>query len=68
MYGQSHVIYNEQLYRWLKFGDMKGEIESTTMTVQDQAISTNYIKKKTWRKRLTANAGYVNNMKKVLTT
>jgi hypothetical protein len=27
-------------------GDIKGETESTIMTAQDQAISTNYFKKK----------------------
>ena len=32
----------EQSYRWLKFGDIKGETESTIVAAQDQAISTNY--------------------------
>ena len=36
----------EQSHRWLKFGDIKGEIESTIVAPQDQAISTNYFKKK----------------------
>ena len=36
----------EQSYRWLKSGDIKGETESTIMTAQDQAISTNYFKNK----------------------
>jgi len=36
----------EQSYRWLKCGDIKGEIESTIVAAQDQAISTNYFKKK----------------------
>jgi len=35
----------EQSYRWLKFGDTKGETESTIVAAQDQAISTNYFKK-----------------------
>jgi hypothetical protein len=30
----------------MKFGDIKGETESVIMTAQDQAISTNYFKKK----------------------
>jgi hypothetical protein len=35
---------DEQSYRWLKFGNIKGETESTIVAVQDQAISTNYFK------------------------
>jgi hypothetical protein len=35
----------KQSYWWLKFGDIKGETESTIMAVQNQAISTNYFKK-----------------------
>jgi hypothetical protein len=38
-------INKEQYYRWLKFGDIKGETESTIMAAQDQTISTNYFKK-----------------------
>ena len=58
----------EQLYRWLKSSDIKGETESTIVATQDQAISTNYFKNKILRKKLRVNAGYVNNMKKLLTT
>ena len=36
----------EQLYRWLKSGDIKGETESTIVAAEDQAISTNYFKNK----------------------
>jgi hypothetical protein len=36
------LIDKEQSYRWLKFGDIKGETESVIMAAQDQAISTNY--------------------------
>ena len=36
----------EQSYCWLKFGDIKGETESTIVAAQDQAISTNYFKNK----------------------
>jgi hypothetical protein len=39
------LIDKEQSYRWLKFGDIKGETESVIMAAQDQAISTNYFKK-----------------------
>jgi hypothetical protein len=40
------LVDKEQSYRWLKFGDIKGEIESTIMTARDQAVSTNYFKRK----------------------
>jgi hypothetical protein len=36
----------EQSYRWLKFGDIKGETESTIMAAQEQETSTMYFKKK----------------------
>ena len=36
----------EQSYRWLKYGDIKGETESTIVAAQDQGISTNYFKNK----------------------
>jgi len=36
----------EQSYCWLKSGDIKGEIKSTIVAAQDQAISTNYFKNK----------------------
>jgi hypothetical protein len=35
----------ELSYRWLKFGDIEGETESTIMAAQEQANSTNYFKK-----------------------
>jgi hypothetical protein len=35
------LIDKEQSYRWLKFGDIKGETESVIMAAQDQEISTN---------------------------
>jgi len=37
---------NEQSYRWLKFGDIKGETVSAIVAAQDQAISTIYFKNK----------------------
>jgi hypothetical protein len=36
------LVDKEQSYRWLKFGDVKGETESTIVAAQDQAISSNY--------------------------
>jgi hypothetical protein len=35
------LVDKEQSYLWLKFGDIKGETESTIVAAQDQAISTN---------------------------
>ena len=42
----------EQSYRWLKYGDIKGETESTIVAAQDQAISTNYFKNKILKKEI----------------
>jgi hypothetical protein len=39
-------VDEEQSYLWLKFGDIKGETESTIVAAQDHAISTNYFKRK----------------------
>jgi hypothetical protein len=40
------LVDKKQSHRWLKFGDIEGETESTTVAAQDQAISTNYFKRK----------------------
>jgi hypothetical protein len=40
------LVDKEQSYQWLKFGDIKGETKSTFVAAQDQAISTNYFKRK----------------------
>jgi hypothetical protein len=40
------LVDNEESYRWLKCGNIKGETESTTVAAQDQAISTNHVKNK----------------------
>ena len=42
----------DQLYRWLKYGDIKGETESTIVAAQDRAISTNYFKNKILKKEI----------------
>jgi hypothetical protein len=39
-------VDKEQSYRWLKFGDIKGETERTIVAAKDQAVSTNYCKRK----------------------
>jgi hypothetical protein len=38
------LVDNEQSYRWIKFGNINGKTESTTVAAQDQTISTNYFK------------------------
>ena len=43
---------NEESYRWLKSGDIKGETESTIVTAQDQAISTNYFKNESLKEEI----------------
>jgi hypothetical protein len=43
------LVDKEQSYRWLKFGDIKGDTESTAVAAQDQALSTNCFKKKFWK-------------------
>jgi hypothetical protein len=40
------LVHNEPSYRWLKFGNLKGETESTIVAAQDQEISTNCFKNK----------------------
>jgi hypothetical protein len=34
------LVDNEQSYRWIKFGDIRGETESIVVATQDQAVST----------------------------
>jgi hypothetical protein len=45
------LVDKEQSYQLLKFGDIKGETESTVVAAQDQAISKNYFKKKFFERR-----------------
>jgi hypothetical protein len=61
------LINKEQSYRWLKFGDIKGETESAIMAAQDQSISTNYFKKNILKQEIESNADCVNNTKRQLT-
>ena len=51
----------------LKFGDVKGETESTAKAAQDQAVNTGGLRTEFGRKKLTVNGGYVNSMKNLLT-
>jgi hypothetical protein len=40
------LVDREQTYRWLKFGDIKTETKSLIVAAQDQALGTNYLKRK----------------------
>jgi hypothetical protein len=42
----------EHSYRWLKSGNIEGETESTIVAAQDQAVSTNYFKNKSWKEEI----------------
>jgi hypothetical protein len=44
------LVDKEQSYRWMKFGDIKRETESTIVAAQDQAVSTNCFKRKILKK------------------
>ena len=46
------LMDNEELYRWLKFGDIKGEAESTIAAAQDLAICKNSFKNKIVKKEI----------------
>jgi hypothetical protein len=39
-------------YQWQKFGDIKGEAESTIVAAQDQAVSTIYFKNKILKEKI----------------
>jgi hypothetical protein len=40
------LVDKEQPYRWLKFGDIKGETGSTVAVAEDQTLGTNCFKRK----------------------
>jgi len=46
------LVDNEQSYRWLYSGDIKGETESTIVAAQEQVISSNYFKNKILKKEI----------------
>jgi hypothetical protein len=48
------LVDYEQSYRWLKFGNIKGETESTIVTAKDQTISTNCFKNKILKKEIAS--------------
>jgi hypothetical protein len=64
------LVDTEQSYRWLKYGDIKGETGNIKQLGQlyTKEISTNYINNKILKEQTTLNACYVNNIKKLSTT
>ena len=57
-----------QSYRWLKSGDIKGETESTIVQLKTKQLVQTILRMKFGREKLRVNVGYVNNMKKLLST
>jgi hypothetical protein len=43
---EEELVDKKQCYRWLKFGDIKGETGIIVVAAQDQALSTACFKKK----------------------
>jgi hypothetical protein len=62
------LVDKEQSYRWMKFGDIKGGTESTVVAAQDQAISTNYFKRKILKEEIESKYRLCKNTKKLLIT
>lgn len=46
-------------YRWLRFGDIKGQAESTITAAQDQAVSTTTLRETILNKKLKASVDHV---------
>jgi len=62
------LLDKEQFYWWLKFGDCKGEPESTTVAAQYQALSTNCFKKRILKEETGSKCRLCKNMRNLLTT
>jgi hypothetical protein len=52
----------------MKFGDIKGETESTIMADQDQAISTHYFNEKILKKEIESRYRLCKEYRRLLTT
>jgi hypothetical protein len=62
------LVDKEQSYRCLKFGDFKGDAESTIVAAQIRAISANYFKRKILKEEIESRCRLCKNTKKLLTT
>ena len=58
----------EQSYRRLKSGDIKGETESTIVSAQEKAISTNYFKNKILKQEIESKCRLCKQHEEILTT
>ena len=54
------LVDNEQLYRWLKFGDVEGETGNTIVAAQDQAVSTNCFKNENFKEEINSKCRLCN--------
>ena len=62
------LVHIEQSYCWLKSGDIKGKQKAQYWQLKTKELLQSILRIKYWRKNPRVNAGYVNNMKKLLTT
>ena len=51
---EEELMNNEQSYKWIKSGDIKGETESTTVAAHDRTINTNYFKNKILKEEINS--------------
>ena len=50
---KNETVDAELTFQWLKNGSLKGETESLIVAAQDQAISTNYIRKRIYGENIS---------------
>jgi hypothetical protein len=62
------LVDNEQSYRWLKFGNIKGETESTIVAAENQAVGTNYFKNRILKEEGDSKCQFCKQHEKLLTT
>jgi hypothetical protein len=51
---EEDLVDTEQSYQWLKSGDIKGEMEGTTMADHDQALNKNCFKNNIFREDINS--------------
>jgi hypothetical protein len=61
------LVDKEQSYRWLKFGDIKGETESTVVQLRIRQSAQTTLRE-ILKEEIESRCGYVKNTKKLLTT
>ena len=58
-------VDSKQSYLLLKFRDIQGETQSTIVTAQDQAVSTNYFKNKILKEEIDSKCQLCKQKKKL---